>query len=228
LQSNLYQQMKKRPGTSDHAIIMNVMVNNEYKLPDDMKGWIVIDIGAHIGAFSLACVERGAKFVLAVEPVVENLDLLRENTKACEVGQVFGAIWGEPVKSLAFGGFPVISENEINTGGTRLEPGEGQNTLLNFYSLDDIIRDSLLYLGKVDLIKMDCEYAEWDILYGGDCFMLRHVPRVIGEFHEDPTHPRFLNCNEKGLINFFQDKGYIVRTQRHGNSNLGLFWAERP
>jgi FkbM family methyltransferase len=218
--------MTKRPGTSDHAIVLNVMINNEYRLPDNMKDWVAIDIGAHIGAFAMACVERGAT-VIAIEPVKENYDLLCENTVGKPVYRVNSAVWGYSTQPLCFSGFPRINDEEINTGGARLSVGQGEHTLLTFYDLDDVIRSTLLDFDKIDLVKMDCEYAEWDIFYGGETLLLRHVPRVIGEFHEDSEHPRFDSCNEQGLINFFQAKGYTVKTERHGDTNLGMFWAER-
>ena len=41
-----------RPGTSDRDVFIANYEQNEYRLPSDMQGQVVIDIGAHIGAFT--------------------------------------------------------------------------------------------------------------------------------------------------------------------------------
>ena len=50
-----------RPETTDSAIFTNVVDDNEYNLPQSFEpDDIVVDIGAHIGGFSYAALERGA------------------------------------------------------------------------------------------------------------------------------------------------------------------------
>ena len=49
-----------RPGTNDALIYANVVTRNEYRVPDDMSGAVVIDIGVHIGTFSHLVLTRGA------------------------------------------------------------------------------------------------------------------------------------------------------------------------
>ncbi len=72
-----------RPGTLDEGIVYWVHGRNEYRLPDQFPpGTVVIDVGAHIGAFSLAAVDRGAQYVIAVEALAENRVLATMNMRA--------------------------------------------------------------------------------------------------------------------------------------------------
>ena len=73
--------MRIRPGTWDSIIVKQVLVDNEYGLPADMSGLTVLDIGAHIGSFAVACMRRYAKRVVCYEPDPENFVLLETNTR---------------------------------------------------------------------------------------------------------------------------------------------------
>ncbi len=65
-----------RPGTVDRLIFNDVVGRNEYQLPDRFALTdIVIDIGAHIGAFAFAVVERGGRQVWCFEPDRDNCRL---------------------------------------------------------------------------------------------------------------------------------------------------------
>src|SRR3990167_10723637 len=71
--------MKIRKNTCDSAIAQSVLVRNEYGLPSDLRGAVILDIGAHIGAFAVACQKRNAKLIHCYEPDPENFELLIHN-----------------------------------------------------------------------------------------------------------------------------------------------------
>ena len=73
--------MRIRPNTWDNEIVQSVLVDNEYGLPDDMHGMTVLDIGAHIGSFAVACQKRNAKQVICYEPDPENVQVLAFNVE---------------------------------------------------------------------------------------------------------------------------------------------------
>lgn len=71
-----------RPGTQDELCIREVIFRNEYKLPDRFEpDDRIVDIGAHIGSFAVACLERGAKKLWCYEPVSGNFELLDKNLR---------------------------------------------------------------------------------------------------------------------------------------------------
>lgn len=240
---------KFRPGTNDQAIWENINARNEYRLPDDMAGQFVIDIGAHIGAFSHACLERGAK-VVAFEPDRENFRLLTEN-----VGHIKNyflpfryAVWGKGLSAgedIPLSHYP-CQNNEINTGGGSLLFGDIKE-FVPVCNINDVIQNCLdLYTRQIDLIKLDCEYSEWSIIYGMSLRWLNHIKVISGEYHEiahrdtqrfpfpemrigglDMNYLSTYGCTERSLVDYLANKGYDVEHFRHGQSNLGMFFATK-
>jgi len=72
-------QIRLRPGTSDRLIYNDIWLRNVYgKCEDLCEGDVVIDIGAHIGAFSILAGSHGAQ-VYSFEPFPRNFSHLQEN-----------------------------------------------------------------------------------------------------------------------------------------------------
>lgn len=240
-----------RDGTSDAAIWENINEHNEYRLPDDMSGQFVIDIGAHIGAFSYACLERGAK-VMAFEPDKENYYLLCQNIK--DTKRYFMpfryAVWGSSLSTSvkALSTYPK-SGSEVNTGGSSLLFGKdkGGHKHVSVCSIEDILFNCFeLYTNKIDMLKLDCEYSEWSILPGIKPAWLDKISRVYGEYHEiggkfdalmknsswdqsrfNLGHSNLLFSTIDKLVDYLTSKGYNVEHFRHGESNLGMFFANK-
>jgi 16S rRNA A1518/A1519 N6-dimethyltransferase RsmA/KsgA/DIM1 with predicted DNA glycosylase/AP lyase activity len=62
-----------RPGTVDRMIYNGVVGHNEYQLPARFTpSDVVIDVGAHIGSFAHAVVQRGCRQVRCFEPDDDN------------------------------------------------------------------------------------------------------------------------------------------------------------
>lgn len=75
-------KFRVREGTFDTGIIQEVAYDPFYAMSCLFIGEdsVVIDVGAHIGAFSVLAAARGAR-VVALEPVQENFQLLEENLR---------------------------------------------------------------------------------------------------------------------------------------------------
>src|SRR5687768_9023756 len=72
--------MKLRRHTQDEMAYREVLIENEYGLPDALSPRDqVVDIGAHIGCFAIACLNRGVGFVECYEPCPDNFAVLNEN-----------------------------------------------------------------------------------------------------------------------------------------------------
>lgn len=175
--------MRIRRDTWDSHIATSVLVHNEYGLPDDMSGKTVVDIGAHIGSFAIACQRRQAKKVICYEPDPENADLLESNViedpeRRTEVIVVRKAVTGLPAKDL---GLRRLTEHDF---------GMGRNTgHVDVFGVDDGVTGSdgintVLGGNRIDLLKMDCEGAEWDIFEYAD---LSGVDEIVAELHAPPT-----------------------------------------
>src|SRR3954465_9552533 len=104
-----------RDGTLDRTIFNIVVLFNEYRLPDSFAaGDIVIDIGAHIGAFAHAVLSRGCENVTCIEADRENFEIAAQNLalsiKSGHVELVRGAAWRSDGNGdqLCFDGYHVF------------------------------------------------------------------------------------------------------------------------
>src|ERR1051326_7332118 len=99
----------------DRLALASVCNNNEYGLKEFTGHEVVVDVGAHIGAFSLAAWVRGAQWIYAFEPEKENHHLLEENLNGT------GALIRQAavISGLA-GNFAPFKRGFLNFGASRL------------------------------------------------------------------------------------------------------------
>lgn len=127
------------------------------------KGDVIMDVGAHIGTFTVraaAAVGPEGKIV-AIEPEPDNLSLLRKNIRANKLQNVVilpkGA-WSSKDRLKLF--------SKGSTGRYSLLHGKERNgfTEVEVDTLDNMLRE--LRINKVDFIKMDIEGAEIEAYQG--------------------------------------------------------------
>ena len=150
------------------------------------EGSVFLDVGAHIGYFSMKAAVKVGKtgHVLAFEPNPETLKLLRENVAANHAENVIV----EPIactdreQTLTLYAAPVQ-----NTGASSLSRSNADisgDQAPRAYSvrgrpIDDVVRE--LNLSRVDAIKIDVEGAEVYVLRGAADTLRRFHPRVVVE-----------------------------------------------
>lgn len=174
-----------REGTQDRDIWMTVFDCDEYGL----RGMtltaedVVLDIGAHIGSFTYAALNRGAGRVFAVEADAGNAGVFRHNLHtvcdaSCRAHLINGAAWRSDVPP---GQLLYFANVGANTGGGNVlgESGAG----VRAFSFDSLVRfaASSSASGRVKLCKIDCEGSEWPILLTSQCLHL--VDELVGEYH---------------------------------------------
>lgn len=147
------------------------------------RGGTVIDIGANIGVFTVFCITQGAASIYAAEPCPESLAYLRKNISANR-GERTVTVVPQPItgrnQTVAF---PVRSSvrNKALTPGPRdacLPPGLTQLTTL---TLTELI--NRYQIDHVDLLKMDCEGAEYDIVSSTPKSTWELISRFRLEYH---------------------------------------------
>ncbi len=185
-----------RPDTDDADIWESVYVANEYKLPERMDGMTVLDIGGHIGSFTRACVDRGAKKVIALEPAAMNIEQFGKNVPEVVAGHVEGHLLSKYVAEpetkarllpLAIGQVdgkatltfcPVAG---LHSGHTLMLHNSGQSEQVDAITYSTLW-DRFLPFRACDWCKIDAEGAEFWILASPD-FVLRRVKKYSIEFH---------------------------------------------
>jgi FkbM family methyltransferase len=152
-------------------------------------GDVVLDCGAHVGAFTREALSSGAKLVVAIEPATENLECLRRNfAEEIKAGRVMvcpKGVWDQE-DVLSFMTMPEFS------AGDRIvaEPQDGAEvTLVPVTTIDHLV-DSLR-LPQVDFIKLHVEGAEHQAITGARETISKFRPRlVIAAHHRDDDAER--------------------------------------
>jgi len=202
-----------RAGTTDLAAINEATILNPYLrssdivLPEDAT---VIDIGANIGDFTMqvarAC-PRGR--ILAVEPVSAHVQMIEAQialNRVAHVQAVHAAVGAS------------CQMTRVTAAGTtsRVSKNEDSGEVVEMVTLERLMQDHSI--DTLDLLKLDCEGAEWDILPAAERVLPR-IRQICMEFH----------C-ERGwtgarLADWLRACGFTV-SHTAGSWN-GLLWATR-
>jgi FkbM family methyltransferase len=225
-----------RPGTNDDVIYNSVVVQNEYRVPERLApDSIVVDIGVHVGSFSHLALVRGAGVVFGFEPEASNYIRARQNLAAFgdRVRIANHAVWRSDQHGLRLPFF--ASVDQANSGGGTLI-WETDGPLVDAVPFDDVV-DAITEHGRrrIDLMKIDCEGAEFPILLTSQRLTL--IDRIVGEYHELratlPAHVRIPGYDEfslAGLTSALERVGFTVTAQKQATAtfgDFGLFFADR-
>lgn len=181
------------PLTYDEMFGMNIYGVQE----DEIKGATVVDVGANYGFFALRAVELGAKNVYCYEPEINNFNKLKELTS------------GFPqIKSRRLAVFDESkSEAKIYNAGISSNMWDGRaNENVECISLVEIM--SQICCKDNVVLKMDCEGAEYDILYHTPIDVLRQFKCIYIEIH-DESNPNYLNQTQ-ALLDYMKGVGFDV------------------
>jgi FkbM family methyltransferase len=213
-----------RRGTwADEAVLRHVVGDREYHPPGYEIGAddVVIDVGANIGAFAVTAARAAANGrVYAFEPEPDNFALLCGNVRrnGCRnVTLVQAAVTdvpGEVALSLSPGNASGHSVRRNHGGPGLVVPAVALVGLLDEYRI-----------ARCDFLKLDCEGAEYDILYGLPRELFPRIRRLALEYHAGPEQKR---AKGDELVAFLRGVGYRVDlyTSVVGSRN-GLIFASR-
>jgi FkbM family methyltransferase len=142
------------------------------------KGEVLIDIGAHIGKYTLtaakAVTEKG--LVVAVEPHSTNYQTLQKNIQInglTNVKTLNIAAWNTSTKLNLY----TVAENKASMYSTKITRPDYLE--VNAQTMDSALKE--LYLPRLDWIKIDVEGAEVEALQGLDETITQYTPKLIVE-----------------------------------------------
>lgn len=213
-------RIRTRPG--DRHTFHRLWARDEYRLKGLAPGSLgtVVDIGAHIGAFAVRAASLASR-VLCYEPAPENLALLRRNVARYPNVEV------HPLAVAGRRG-PVRLYLRENPAAHSLLPG-GSGASFNAISvegisLEDIFREHAVE--RCDFLKLDCEGAEYEILYAAPRELWRRIARVALEYH--PAGDADPRGSGEALAGYLDQMGYRteLRPSKH-HPRKGLLFAER-
>jgi FkbM family methyltransferase len=187
------------------------------------RGDIILDVGAHIGSFAMNAAAQGAT-VYAVEARRETFELLQINARinrltsirphhlalsdrdgTCQLYYSWSGNWGDSI----------VDETTVGSETVACQ------TLTSFMDGQGIAR--------CDLLKSNCEGAEFRLLLSTPEAVLARIRRMIVLYHCDldksqtpealVSHLRQSGFSTR-LSNQDSHRGWIIATQEHGTSSM--------
>lgn len=140
---------------------------------------VVLDVGAFIGDSALFFALNGAKKVAAYEPAPPTLEFAKRNIALNRYENII-QVYGEAIGA---------SEGAVKINYCSQMPGVTSQVWDNKEGINFDVKVKPLYsaveeLGHVDLLKLDCEGAEWSIIRdAADNGRLDEVDSIIMEVH---------------------------------------------
>ncbi|MCP8315419.1 MAG: FkbM family methyltransferase, partial [archaeon] len=141
------------------------------------NGDIVIDVGAHVGTFTLRATRRvGNGLVIAVEPNPLNYKLLMENIRRNKLENTVAL-------NLALSSYNGVARLYMcGVMSSIMHHVSNEYIEVPVKKLDDVVNE--LKIEKVDMIKMDAEGAELEILKGAENTLKRNnIHLAIAAYH---------------------------------------------
>lgn len=166
--------------------------------------WKIIDIGAGIGDYTLyAAVTQPDSQVFSFEPYPQSFDLMQENLRLNNVSNVrafdraIGAASGELVLDLTAGEPLQIQSSGIQALKTEKSLSVGALSLADAFAM--------LKLESCDLLKLDCEGAEYAILFDAPQTTLEFVQHIVMEYHDN-----VVQYTHRDMARFLHECGFMV------------------
>ena len=205
----------------NYSVFKEIFIEDFYSIEEVIKDlpptFTVVDIGANEGFFAAIVLSKNKNAVIhAYEPLPDNLKKIRRlqemNSSVAEKINLHAA-------AVTGNNLPVIKlfikqENIESSTSSILHDFDTKN--VNAIEVAATTLNEIFSANKLDeihLLKMDCEGAEYPILYNTDLNLLRKVKRILAEVHPLDNETR----NEKHLAEFLKRNGFAIKTTLFNN-----------
>jgi len=197
------------------AVIRGEIERNVYRMREVESG-VCVDIGAHTGYFTVDALRRGFHTVVSFEADHRNFVGLVERLNCRNHHAFWGAMWRGD-----YDGFQIQMRYQWGV--------DGENTGAGSVAVGDNHRETVpvfkLPLYHIDFLKLDCEGAEYAILYTSD---LSNIQRIAMEIHFGIEFvPEAIvdgkNNTVEGMVSHLESRGFLVEVFGSGVRTAYLF-----
>jgi FkbM family methyltransferase len=175
---------------------------------------VIMDVGAHVGFFALYAAARWPHAeILAFEPDPQNFALLQQNITLNRARQI------QPYAlavSDCSGHAQLVRARQSDAHS--LVPGDGALESDERIDVSTITLGEVLALtphGQIDLMKVDCEGAEFGFLVGQASALGAGVGYIAMEYHEWGAHKK------EELVRTFSRSGFDTSVEAHTRLPIG-------
>lgn len=205
-----------RAGSTDRFIINEIRLHKEY----NPRGFEikekdrVVDIGAHIGIFSVMAARSARKGrVYSFEPGKENFSILEKNMKINKLGNLIlenKAVNGTG-RDLKF--FISQTRNKGQNSKYRLDESQ-KEVKVKAVSFKNLINK----IGEIDFLKLDCEGGEYEILESLSKKEFEKIKKISMEYHN------YEDKKGEDIAEILKKNGFKIRFIRDGEK-FGRIYA---
>jgi len=214
-------KFKARAGKHEEDIINDIWVTRTYTPVGDeiREGDTVIDIGAHIGVFSVLAATRARDVtVYSYEPFPDNFNLLKENIRLNHLENVKPF----PLAVAGSGGRrKLFIWEEDSCGHSLLGAGE------NYIEVDCITLPEIFEWNNIEtcsFVKIDCEGAEYEILFNTPEEYFSRIKRIFIEYHAYAGKGRYSPSGDE-LVTLLKDRGFEIQWVKTLKAGYGYISA---
>jgi len=179
---------------------------------------IVIDIGSNIGDSSIYFALKGAKKVIAIEPLPKNFQLAKKNIQLNDLDNKIDLLLSGCSNKQ---GSLVIDEEKSGAGSDLKKSDHGIEIPL--ITLSDIVSK---YDVSSAVLKLDCEGCEYDVIMTTDKSILTKFTHIQIEYHYGYKNlkNKLENCGFKVSVT---DPHYIKNKQAGKSMFYGYLYAKK-
>ena len=216
LETRTNKKIKIRTSTTDFMALANVWLLEDYKIKkfeihsDD----VIIDIGAHIGIFTIYASQfcNNGK-IYSFEPVRENYDLLLNNIKLNHSEQV------KPFNLAVSNTNDDVVAIYINDdkAAHSIFPSSESSINVKSITLQNIFEEN--NINHCNFLKLDCEGAEYEILCNLPTKYFKKIDKIVMECHFVDKKPELID----GLKQILAKQGFQVVTKVISNELVLLY-----
>jgi FkbM family methyltransferase len=198
------------------SCVAEIVDRNDYSLElfVNRVDTFFIDIGANCGVATIILAKQNPKStILSFEPYLPAFQLLEKNILANNLTNV--KIYNKAVTNnnnntlnlttspIASGANTTYANLEIFTNHFNKFSNDPNYKNINVCTIGCTSLDKIIIehnITQIELLKIDCEGAEYDILYGSHIFKTNIVKNIVGEFHAFSYN--MVDNNMTSLLNY--------------------------
>jgi FkbM family methyltransferase len=194
-----------------------VFIRREY---GSLKGFrTIVDIGANMGSFAVYAAQScpDAK-IYCFEPEQQNFRLLKQNI---EINELDGRVSAFQCAVASDNGRRELAVGESPLNSFHTIRNSVSHQTVDCMTLRNILADERL--DTIDLLKMNCEGAEYEILEGCSENDFKRIANIRLEYHVLDAQSR----NGEALSRWLETRGYRIERFTRRLKESGFIWAVR-